>query len=182
MSRKEQTKPRWSDVKARLGEFDRAGLLGLLQDLYASSRDTQAFLNARLGLGDDPLKPYKAVISRWVRPDVLRNQDISVAKAKKAIGDYRKAIGRPEGLAELATFYCEEVFALLDFCGMDDEGYYSALVRMFEQALKQVLALPEPERGPFIARLDQVRSAGQNLGWGVGDDFNWLWNQAGLEP
>ena len=26
--------PSWSDVKARLAEFDRAALLGLMQDLY----------------------------------------------------------------------------------------------------------------------------------------------------
>ena len=26
--------PSWSDVKATLAEFDRAGLLGLVQDLY----------------------------------------------------------------------------------------------------------------------------------------------------
>ena len=30
----------WSDVKTRLADFDRAGLLGLLQDLYAANTDT----------------------------------------------------------------------------------------------------------------------------------------------
>jgi hypothetical protein len=30
---------------------------------------------------------------------------------------------------------CEVVFRLLRYCNVDDEGYYSALVRMFEQAL-----------------------------------------------
>ena len=29
----EKAAPTWSDVKARLAEFDRAGLLGLVQDL-----------------------------------------------------------------------------------------------------------------------------------------------------
>ena len=66
----------WSDVKIKLADFDRAGLTGLVQDLYAASKDNQAFLHARLGIGEDPLKPYKASISRWVCPDVMRNQDI----------------------------------------------------------------------------------------------------------
>jgi hypothetical protein len=37
---------------------------------------------------------------------------------QKAISDYKKAIGRPEGLAELTVFYCESCMNLLGFCGM----------------------------------------------------------------
>jgi hypothetical protein len=51
--------PTWIDVKATLQNFDRAGLLGLLQDLYAGSEDNKAFLHARLSLGRDQLKPTK---------------------------------------------------------------------------------------------------------------------------
>jgi hypothetical protein len=32
------TAPRWSGVKTKLVECDRAGLIGLVQDLYAASR------------------------------------------------------------------------------------------------------------------------------------------------
>lgn len=84
-----KTHPSWSDVKTKLADFDRAGLLGLVQDLYAADKDNQAFLHARFGLGDDVLKPYKTTIDRWLWPDVFKNQDISVAKAKKAIADYQ---------------------------------------------------------------------------------------------
>jgi hypothetical protein len=83
-------------VKAGLREFDRTALLGLLQDLYGASKENQAFLHARLNLGSNPLDPYKAAISRWICPDVFRNQPVSVAKAKKAISDYKKAIGYPD--------------------------------------------------------------------------------------
>jgi hypothetical protein len=171
--------PSWSDVKAKLSEFDRVGLLGLVQDLNAASKDNKAFLHARFGLGDDPLDPYKDVIIHWINPPDFRNP-ISVSKAKKAISDYKKAVGQPEGLAELTVFYCEEVFDFLAGCGIDDEGFYDALVRMFEQALKHVLALPKAQQAAFLARLDQVRQLGQNVGWGVGDDFNDIWTEAGL--
>ena len=99
--------PSWADVKARLADFDRAGLLGLVQDLYAASKDNQTFLHTRLHLGEDVLKPYKAAVDRWLWPDVFKNQDASVAKAKKAITDYKKASGTVDGLAELMVFYCE---------------------------------------------------------------------------
>ena len=35
--------PSWSDAKAKLAAFDRAGLLGLVQDLYAASKDNLDF-------------------------------------------------------------------------------------------------------------------------------------------
>ena len=180
-AKRKKASPTWNDVKAKLGDFDRAGLLGLAQDLYAASKDNKTFLHTRLGLGDDPLKPYKDAIDRWLWPDVLKNQNYTVAKAKKPIADYRKAVGQPEGLAELTVFYCEQAIGFSNDIGMDDEGYYSALVRMFEQALKHTMALPEAQRSSFLARLDDVRLQGQNVGWGVGEDFNWLGQQAGLE-
>ena len=134
--------PGWSDVKARLAEFDRAGLLGLVQDLYAASKDNQAFLHTRFDLGDDVLDLYKATIDRWLWPDVYRNQNFSVSKAEKAISDYKKASGHPEGLAELMVFFCERGAGFCREFGVDDEAFMAALDRMFEQALKQVAAQP----------------------------------------
>lgn len=124
--------------------------------------------------------PYKAVITQWINPTDLR-KPVSVAKAKKAINDYKKALGQPECLAELTVFYCEEVFAFVAVCGMDDEGFFDALVRMFGQALKYVLALPADQQPDFIARLDRVRELGQDLGWGVGEAFDSSWAEAGLD-
>ena len=164
--------PTWTDLKRRLAHFDRAQLLGLIQDLYAADKGNRTFLHARFDLGEDALEPYKAVIDRWVYPDLWRNQDISVSKAKKAISDYKKAIGRPEGMAELTVFYCESCTNLLGYCGMDDEGYFDALVRMFERALKAVAALEPALRQSFVERLERVRREGHNWGWGVGDSMD----------
>ena len=179
MSTKKAAKatPSWSGVKTKLADFDRPGLLGLVQDLYAASKDNKTFLHARFGLGDDPLEPYKDVIIRWINPPDFRSP---ISVAKEAISDYKKALGQPEGLAELTVFYCEEVFDFLAGCGMDDEGFYDALVRMFEQALKYVLALPKERQAAFVDRLDRVRQLGQNVGWGVGNDIEHFWSEAGL--
>lgn len=54
---KKRTNPVWSDVKETLADLDRSGLLGLVKDLYAVSKDNQNFLHARFGLGD-ALGPY----------------------------------------------------------------------------------------------------------------------------
>src|SRR5262249_52755529 len=181
MANKKTASPTWIDVKAVLLTFDRTGLLGLMQDLYAASKDNQAFLHARLSLGDDQLRSYKASISRWICPDVMRNQPVSVSKAKKAIADYNKAIGRPDGLAALSTFYCEEAFDFLESCAMEDESYFLALIRMYGQSLKYSLTLPSPERSTYLERLDKLRSRARSIGWGVQDELNSLWDAAELD-
>lgn len=92
--------PTWSDATAKPAGFDRAGLIGLVQDIHSTSKDNRAFLHARFGLGEDVLMPYKATIDRWLWPDVLENQNSSIAKATKVIANHKKALGQPEGLAK----------------------------------------------------------------------------------
>jgi hypothetical protein len=166
----------WSDVKFGLAQFDRAGLIGLVKVLYASRPENRAFVAARLRIGSDPLTPFKTVISRWTFPDITRGQDVSVAKAKKAIADYRKAIGQPEGMAELSTYYCEEAARMVRDCRMEDEAYYSALVRMYEQALSQAATLQPDVRDKILRRLDSVRGSLHDVGWGVSDAVNEIWH------
>lgn len=71
--------PTWSDATAKPAGFDRAGPIGLVQDIHSTSKDNRAFLHARFGLGEDVLTPYKAT---------------------KVIANHEKALGQPEGLAK----------------------------------------------------------------------------------
>jgi hypothetical protein len=148
--------------------------LGLIQDLYAAHKDNQTFLHTRFGLGEDVLKHYKETLDRWLWPNVLRNQDTSVAKAKQAISSYRKAVGEPAGLAELMVSFCESAAGFSNDVGYQDEGYFDALVHMFEQALKATHQLSVGDRNALIARLDRVRIISHNLGYGVGDAMDSL--------
>jgi hypothetical protein len=172
--RRTGSKPSWTDLKAKLADFDRPGLLGVIRDLYDANKDNQTFLHTRFGLGADVLKPYKETLDRWLWPDVLRNQDTSVAKAKQAISAYRKAVGDPAGLAELMVFYCERAAGFCTDLGNQDEPFFDALIRMFELALKVISQLPAPERDVLITRLDRVRIVSHDFGYGVGDDMDSL--------
>ena len=110
----------------------------------------------------------------------MKGQPVSVSKAKKAIADYKKAIGRPDGIAELSIFYCEEAFGFLS-CSIEDEGYFAALIRMYERSLEIVSSLPPAERTTYLERLDKLRSRGRNVGWAVEEEFNSLWYAAALD-
>jgi hypothetical protein len=167
-----QPTPSWKNVKAKLAEFDRPGLLALVQDLYASGKENQAFLHARLGLGLDVLRPYKETLARWLWPDI--DQDVSVAKARGAIAAYRKAAGHPAGLAELMVFYCECAAGFCADVGYQDGGYFDALVRMFKSALELAAGLPAPEHRRLMVRLRNVRNLSRGFGYGVGEDIDAL--------
>jgi hypothetical protein len=95
-------------------------------------------------------------------------------KAKQAISSYRKAVGDLAGLTELMVFYCERAAGFCSDVGYQDDGYFDALVRMFDQALRLIAQLSASDRNPLIARLDRVRIISHNFGYGVGDDMDSL--------
>jgi hypothetical protein len=176
-----KSSPTWNDVKGKVADFDRAGLVGVLQALYAASKDNRAFLHARLGLGADPIEPFKVTIKRWLWPDVLKDQSTSVSTAKKAIADYKAATGQSEGLAELMVFYCECAAGFSNSVGYEDGVYFDALMRMFEQALKLSVTLPVDQRDVLLDRLDDVRRISHDFGYGLGDGMDVLFTSYGVD-
>ena len=97
-----------------------------------------------------------------------------MVKAKQAISSFKKAVGDLAGLAELMVFYCECAAAFCNDVGYQDEAYFDALVRMFEQALNTAAQLSASAHNPLVARLDRVRVISHNFGYGVGDDMDSL--------
>ena len=149
--------------------------MGLIQDLYAAHQGESDVSAFALWRRQRCLAALQETLDRWLWPDVLRNQDTSVARAKQATSlCYRKAVGDPAGLAELIVFYCERAAGFCNDLGNQDERCFDALVRMVEQVLKLIEQLPAPDRDVLIARLDRARVISHNFGYGVGDDMDSL--------
>jgi len=72
------------------------------------------------------------------------------------------------------AFYCECATRFCSDVGYQDDSYFNALVRMFEQALKIIAQLSASDRNPLIARIDKVRTISHNFGYGVGHDMDSL--------
>jgi hypothetical protein len=157
-SKRPKTKPTWSDVKAKLADFDQAGLMQLIADLYAFHKDNQAFLHARFGLGASPLDVYKNRVRSVLAPDNLGNRraEISVAKAKRAISDYTKAVGDPLGVLELRVFWCETAVAFSMEVGYAEEGYFDALVRQYRDACRTLSTIEGALLERYVTRLENV--------------------------
>jgi hypothetical protein len=154
-----------------MGGMDKEQIVTLVSDLYRLSKENQAFLHARFGVGDDPLGPYKKIIDACIYPDILRNKPVQISKAKHAISSYTKAVGDPRGEAELMIFFVERGNDFtLDF-GDIDEAFYDALNGMYRQAIDKVLSLPEEDRQEFRNRLKEIATSSSGIGWGYHDNL-----------
>jgi hypothetical protein len=81
-------------------------------------------------------------------------------------------VGQPAGVAELSVYFCERGVGFANDVGLQDEGYFAALVRMFEQGVLTARALPQEQRVQLVARLDAVGKQAANLGYGIGDEMD----------
>jgi hypothetical protein len=174
----------WPAVKIRLAGSDRSELVGLIHDLYFASAANRDFLHTRLRIGDDLLAPYKAKLDRWLWPDVLKRQQTSVERARKAVDDFRDDLDDPAGLAELLVFWCERAAGFAkehDVVDHDAEGYVDALVEVFGEALDAIAALPETSRKALHDRLWAVRDVATEIGHGVPEDMEDAFAQRGVE-
>ena len=162
-------RPAWSDVKAKVIKLDHKQLVGLAADLYRLSKENAEFFRARFAIGEDPLAPYKEIISDCMYPDVYTDKPIQIAKAKRAISNYSKAVENPLGEAELMIFFveCGNSFTV-DF-GDIDEGFYDALIRMYGRTIDKVLSLPDEHRCGFRDRLEAIVTSSSGIGWGYHD-------------
>lgn len=167
----------WGDVKTKLAAMDHAGLVALLRDVHALNKTNQLFLHARFSLGTDVLESYKKRIRVALFPDW--NKPVRVAEAKKAMMEYRKAIGRPDDMLELHIFWCETASGFSMEFGYADEGYFDALLRQYEAALKMLDTVDGMIRHKAIERLKRVCHSTE-VGYGVQDEMKWLLERAGL--
>ena len=171
--KRQKSKPSWSDIKNKLADFDRAGLQQLVSDLYALSKDNQAFMHARFALTANALDDYKKRINLALAPDISRrNANPSVATAKKSISEYTKAVGDPLGVLELKVFWCETAVGFSIECGFADIGYLEALLRQYRDVCQVLPNIPEQRLTEFIERMEGVRDDAAQIGYGVFDEMN----------
>ena len=171
LTKKKPASPAWSDVKSVVADLDKKQLVELVRDLYRLSKQNQTFLAARFALGEDPLAPYKKTIRDCMYPDVMKDKPVQIAKAKRAISDYSKAVGDPVGEAELMTLFVECGNSFTVEYGDIDEDFYNALNLMYRRTIEKVLSLTEAQHGSFKERLREIMESSSGIGWGYHDEL-----------
>lgn len=166
--KKVKTKASWVDVKAKLVDFDHAGLIQLVADLYAAEKVNQSFLHARLSIGEDPLEIYKKRIHKSLYPKAVgRRSDVKISDAKKVISEYQKASGLPSGLLELHLYFCETAMDFSMDYGYASEGFFDAVYLQFKKAVEALGKVSGEIKEDALDRLYDLCHIASNVGYGL---------------
>ena len=159
----------WSTVKSAASQLSHSELLSLLADLYRLSKQNQAFLHARYADADAAMEDCKKIIFEGLYPDMQRDRPLQVAKAKKAVADFCKAVDEPILHAELMVFFLERGNAFTVEYGDIDAGFYDALLVMASRAVQAICLLPKEKQEAYGERLAEVVRSSSCIGWGYHD-------------
>ncbi len=163
-------------LSAALDKLGKRGLSGLILDLYGMDSRNREFIETRLSLSADPLKPFKAIILDALHDDMSSEKPLSISRAKKAISDYKKASGNKDGELELMIFFVERGTFLTAEYGDFGESFYDSMVRMFEKVVQWVKAGGADMEARYRERLNKIVDSSKDIGYGYHDDLDYFYH------
>ncbi len=153
------SKPTWSQIKAKLKHWDKAQLIGLIQDLFGHSQDNRDFLAARLlrdSIGEQTLVPYlKRIQSAFYNKKGWPADPLNLKDAKSAIREYQRATSDPAGTLELMMVHLETGTQFTREFGDIDDAFYDSLCTTLDEIKK---LLTSDEGRPLYGQVAIVRS------------------------
>jgi hypothetical protein len=168
--KKEKSKITWQDVKNILIKKGNRELLKLIGDLYSLNNKNKTFVHAKYSL-IDPLKPYKEIILKSLYPDPMNNEQLSLGTGRKAISEYKKAVGDAIGVLELSIYYIESGHRFTLEYGDIDEQFYDSLESMFAKVLKILTQFDQTVIDKYFPRLLSLTEEVSGIGWGYYDNL-----------
>jgi hypothetical protein len=159
----------WSDVKASLNPFDRAGLLGVIRNLYEANVANRRFLRARFVPAASALEQYRNLVRSAVFPPPLGHRPVRLREASAAIAEYQRSTGDRSGVVDLLLTFVEAGTEQAADLGYRDDAYFATLERKVREVVPALDALPDSVRREATARLVRLERRQNRLGWGYGD-------------
>lgn len=159
----------WSNVKTSLSSMDRAGLVGVIRDLYDASTANRRFLHAQFVPAAAALDEYRDLVAKAVFPDPFSQRPIRLRDAAAAITDYKRSTSDLVGVVDLLLTFVEAGTEQAADLGYGDETYFSTLERKLAEAATLLDALPDEARGEAAARFIRLGKYQERIGWGYGD-------------
>lgn len=151
-----------------MSELERDALPTLVRELYDLSASNKHFIHARIAPSQESLAQYKNIVAQCMCPDGWRDP-VQIAKAKKAISEYRRAARDVIGEIDLMIHFveCGNKFTLE--YGDIDGDFYDSLLGMYARAADAVARLRDVDREPFRRRLRELTESSEGIGWGYHD-------------
>ena len=158
-----------TELKRFLNQLPRDQLVNQVIDMWASFPQVQHYYEAKVRpANDDAVRDkYRAVVEREFFPARGYGR-ARLSIARKAVADYRKVAGSPEGVADLMLFYVETGVRFTNAYGDIDESFYSSMAGMYESALEWVAK--HDLKTQFEARCLRLVDDTRGIGWGFPED------------
>jgi hypothetical protein len=116
-------KQTWATVKSAASKLSQQELLGLVGEHYRLSSQNKAFMHARFADKDLVIEEFKVIVAECLYPDVLRICPLQIAKAKKTVSNFCKAVADPDAHAVLMVLFLEQGNAFTVGYGFIDVGF-----------------------------------------------------------
>jgi hypothetical protein len=159
----------WAQVKARLDGMDRAGLLGVIRNLYEATEANRRFLHARFVPAASALEEYRRLVRTAVFPDPFSQRPIRLRDATATITEYKRATGDLAGTVDLMLEFIEAGTEQAADLGYGEDAYFAALERKVKEVVQSLNTLAEADRDGAIARLVKLGEYQGTIGWGYCD-------------
>jgi hypothetical protein len=161
-----EKKINWKNVKDILVKQDKSEIIKLVKELYLLNRANKDYFHTKFQL-IDPMEYYKDMIESNICPEL--NRPTRLGEAKKAITQYKKAVGDFLGELELMVFYVECGTSEIVQFGDMYEAFYDSLESMFGKITTKLQKSDIKIQKLFMPRLKKIISDSQGTGWGYCD-------------
>ena len=178
MAKHNTGQPTWAKVKQVLGNWQSKELLTLIGELYRLSATNRDLLHSRSRIENHPMDRYRRVVEKGLCPNVLRDERIDYQASKRAIKEYRSAIGDVAGSCDLLIYFVECGNAHVTQYGDFDPGLLNAIIKSFRDACELIRVLPEAQQQSFKDRLRAEVERAEGLGYGYYDEMAYLYDGA----
>lgn len=164
------TKMKLTDLKRQLKQYDHKELIGLISELYKQNHDIQHYLSVKFR-GDEVIQELQEKAEKEIEDEFFPDKGFGkmrLAKAKKAISDFRKLTGDKRRTVELMLFYVEIGTEFTNTYGDIDEKFYDSMNSMYFKVTKEC----ENDEKLFHELHDRLYGVvvdSRGIGWGYHD-------------
>jgi hypothetical protein len=96
----------------------------------------------------------------------MRNETLRIGDGRKAISEYKKAVGDPIGILELSIYFIECGHQFTLEYGDIDEKFYDSLESMFDKVLKMLKKFDQSTIDKYFPRILSLVYEVKGIGWG----------------
>jgi hypothetical protein len=168
------------ELKQFLQSKSQAELINQISELFTRFDQVKDFFQIRFNpvLNDAPIQEkYKKEIKNAVIPESERDfrNTPNLAKAEKAISDYKRVAASNVGVVEILLHFVETVIDFVNQFGDIDEEFYESMETKFEDALK--LIVKDGLQDIFEEDCRRIVNEAEGIGYGSYDDLNYNYEQ-----